>query len=376
MMKAAVPCEVAPRGHQEVAWWLAVLCLNMVGMLAFCVRVARSVCACKVSGLSFPGGSLPRLQGVCDSVRGKGESECLRSSVRPRVKGTVFRRSGSVLCLIVFLLLVPYGAAGSESNGCPDHPPEGVLADYSTKEELSDYSAKGVGAQNTAEGGFRYGERLGNVAFAATSIFSFSEKSSRGNNINDLSSCSQWESSGKGLSSGLSPCSQWESSGKCLSSYSQWKSCSSFSIRNDILAPAAAQREASQVGAVTHQLLSESVRSKGKSKGVRSGGSEEESGRNGRDTEPGYNPRTSKGDRGTGTAYASSLWNVGNPSSSGEGQAPKLDFGGTGACCFGGCQGWVALVSKPHGIRMFDYHRVVALPCTCSGDYRRNQPYR
>ena len=33
--------EVAPREHREMAWLLAVLCLNMFGMLAVCVRVAR-----------------------------------------------------------------------------------------------------------------------------------------------------------------------------------------------------------------------------------------------------------------------------------------------------------------------------------------------
>ena len=174
----AVPSEVAPREHQEMAWLFAVLCLNMVGMLAVCVRVARSVCACKVSGLSFPGGFSQRLQGICDSVRGKEASEC-RCGFKPKVKRKVFRRGGSIWCLLVFLLLVPYGASGSASNDCSDHSSEGVLADYPTKAELSGYSAEGVCAQDTAEGGFRYGERLGNVAFEATSVFSFSEKGSQ-----------------------------------------------------------------------------------------------------------------------------------------------------------------------------------------------------
>ena len=349
----AVPDEVAQREHQEVAWLLAVLFLNMVGMLALRVRVARSVCACKVSGLSFPGGFPPRLQGVCDSVRGKVESECL-CGFKPRVKGTVFRRSGSVWCLIVFLLLVPYGASGSESNGCSDHSSEGVLADYSTKAELSGYSAKGVGA----EGGFRYGERLGNVALEATSVFSFSEKGS------------QWESyDGKGLCS----YNQWGSYyGKSLSSDSQWESCSSCSScfsKAGVLAPAAAQGEASQVGAVTRQLYSESERSNGES-----GRSEEEIGRDARNTESGDDPRAPEGDRRTRTAYASSLWNVGNASSRCEGQAPKFGYVSTGACCFGGCQGWVARFGQPHGVRLFVNHRVVALPGARSGDYRRNQP--
>ena len=175
----AVPSEVAPREHQEMAWLFAVLCLNMVGMLAVCVRVARSVCACKVSGLSFPGGFSQRLQGSCDSVRGKEASECL-CGFKPKVKRKVFRRGGSIWCLLVFLLLVPYGASGSASNGCSDHSSEGVLADYPAKAKLSGYSAEGVCAQDTAEGGFRYGERLGNVAFEATSVFSFSEKGTSG----------------------------------------------------------------------------------------------------------------------------------------------------------------------------------------------------
>ena len=171
----AMSSEVAPREHREMAWLLAVLCLNMFGMLAVCVRVARSVCACKVSGLSFPGGFASRLRGICDSVRGNETREC-RCGFKPKVQRKVFRRGGSFWWLLVFLLLVPYGASGSASNGCSNHSVEGVLADYPAKAELSDYSAKGVCAQDTAEGGFRYGERLGNVAFEATSVFSFSEK--------------------------------------------------------------------------------------------------------------------------------------------------------------------------------------------------------
>ena len=249
----AMPSEVAPRGHQEMAWLIALLCLNMVGMLAVCVRVARSVCACKVSGLSFPGGFSPRLQGICDGVRGKESSEC-RCGFKPKVKRKVFRRRGSIWCLLVFLLLVPYGASGSESNGCSDHSSEGVLADYPAKAELSGYSAKGVCAQDSAEGGFRYRERLGKVAFEATSVFSFSDKGSQWESCpgRSLSSCNRWESyNGRSLSS----YSQWESyNGKGLNSVSQWESCSSCSScfgKAGVFAPAAAQGEASKVGAVS-----------------------------------------------------------------------------------------------------------------------------
>ena len=357
----AVPSEVAPRGHQEMAWLTAMLCLNMVGMLAVCVRVARSVCACKVSGLSFPCGFSPRLQGVCDSVRGIRESECL-CGLKPKVKKKVFRRSGSVWCLIVFLLLLVPSASGFESNGCSNHSSEEELADYSAEAKLSDYSAEGVSARvsahDTAEGGFRYGERLGNVALAATSVFSFSKKGS------------QWESCpGRSLSS----YSQWESyDGTSLSSDSQWKSCSSCSScfsKADVLASTAAQGEASPFGAATCQLYSESERSKGTS-----GRSEEEIGRDSRDTGLGDDSRTTTGERRTRTAYASSLWNVGNSSSCCEGKAPRFGQVSPGACCFGSCQGWIARFGQPHGVRVFEYHRVVALSGALSADDRRNQP--
>ena len=381
----AVPSEVAPREHQEMAWLFAVLCLNMVGMLAVCVRVARSVCACKVSGLSFPGGFSQRLQGICDSVRGKEASECL-CGFKPKVKRKVFRRGGSIWCLLVFLLLVPYGASGSASNGCSDHSSEGVFADYPAKAKLSGYSAEGVCAQDTAEGGFRYGERLGNVALAATSVFGFSEKGSQWESCSgrSLSSCNRWEiCSERSLSScnrwesyngrSLSSYSQWESyDGKGLSSANRWESCSSCSScfgEAGVFTPAAAQGEASKVGAVTCQLYSESERSKGKS-----GRSEEEIGRDARDTGSGYNPRTTTRIRRTRTAYASSLWNVGDSSSRCEGQAPKFGAVRKGACCFGCGRSWFARYGEPHGVRVFEYHRVVALPGACSGDYRRNQP--
>ena len=382
----AVSSEVAPREHQEMAWLFAVLCLNMVGMLAVCVRVARSVCACKVSGLSFPGGFSPRLQGICDSVRGKEASEC-QCGFKPKVKRKVFRRGGSLWWLLVFLLLVPYGTSGSASNGCSDHSAEGVLADYPTKAELSGYSAEGVGAQDTAEGGFRYGERLGNVAFEATSVFSFSEKGSQWESCSgrSFSSCNRWESyNGRSLIS----YSRWESyDGTILSSCNRWESCSSCSScfgEASVFTPAAAQGEASKVGAGACQLYSESERSKGKSGRSKSGRSksgrsesgrsEEEIGRDARDTGSGYNPRTTTRIRRTRAAYASSLWNVGNSSSSCEGQAPKFGAFSKGACCVGCGRSWFAGYGEPHGVRVFEYHRVVALPGACSGDYRRDQP--
>ena len=170
MMKAAVPCEVAPRGHQEVAWWLAVLCLGMVGMLAFCVRVARSVCACKVSGLSFPGGFLPRLQGVCNSLRGRGESE--------RLQGTT--------------------AAGSESHGRTDHATKGVLTDHATKGVLTYHATQGVYTQDDSKGSrwgcFRYGKRLGHMA---CSVYCIPEKGSGEKVCGNSERCeSCWESLG------------------------------------------------------------------------------------------------------------------------------------------------------------------------------------
>ena len=222
----AMSSKVAPREHREMAWLLAVLCLNMFGMLAVCVRVARSVCACKVSGLSFPGGFASRLRGICDSVRGNETSEC-RCGFKPKVHRKVFRRGGSFWWLLVLLLL---------SNGCSNHSVEGVLADYPAKAELSDYSAKGVCAPDTAEGGFRYGERLGNVAFEASQWESY--------NGGSFSSYSWWESyNGTNLSS----CKRWESGSLCSSCFGQ----------AGVFAPAAAQGEASKVGAVKGQLCSE-----------------------------------------------------------------------------------------------------------------------
>ena len=41
----AVSSEVAPREHQEMAWLFAVLCLNMIGMLAV-VRACGPECLC------------------------------------------------------------------------------------------------------------------------------------------------------------------------------------------------------------------------------------------------------------------------------------------------------------------------------------------
>ena len=116
----------------------------------------------------------------------------------------------------------------------------------------------------------------GDVACAAASVFCISEKSSCWKNIDDPSR--QWESSWKNLGD---PNSRWESYWEGLSSLSRkyktcWEICSSFSVRNDILSPAVAQREASPLGAVTLQFLSKSFGSKGKSKGIRSGWSEEE----------------------------------------------------------------------------------------------------
>ena len=165
--------------------------------------------------------------------------------------------------------------------------------------------------------------------------------------------------------------------GTILSSCNRWESCSSCSScfgEAGVFTPAAAQGEASKVGAGACQLYSESERSKGKSGRSESGRSEEEIGRDARDTGSGYNPRTTTRIRRTRAAYASSLWNVGNSSSSCEGQAPKFGAFSKGACCVGCGRSWFAGYGEPHGVRVFEYHRVVALPGACSGDYRRDQP--
>ena len=80
MMNAAVPCEVAPRGHHDVAWRLVLLCLSVCGMLVVGVRLALSVCVRKGAGLSFPkvlqGRLGPRPQGsVCECMCQRGERE-------------------------------------------------------------------------------------------------------------------------------------------------------------------------------------------------------------------------------------------------------------------------------------------------------------
>ena len=323
----AMSSEVAPREHREMAWLLAVLCLNMFGMLAVCVRVARSVCACKVSGLSFPGGFASRLRGICDSVRGNETREC-RCGFKPKVQRKVFRRGGSFWWLLVFLLLVPYGASGSASNGCSNHSVEGVLADYPAKAELSDYSAKGVCAQDTAEGGFRYGERLGNVAFEATSVFSFSEKGS------------QWESYNGG---NLSSCKRWESGSLCSSCFG----------KAGVFAPAAAQGEASKVGAVKGQLCSEGERGKGQS-----GRSEKAISRDTLYTGPGYSFRATTRIRRTRATYEKSLWSVSDSACRGERTSPRSVALSQRSCCVGSGRIWFTGNGEPHRERLLGYHRV------------------
>ena len=338
----AMSSEVAPREHREMAWLLAVLCLNMFGMLAVCVRVARSVCACKVSGLSFPGGFASRLRGICDSVRGNETREC-RCGFKPKVQRKVFRRGGSFWWLLVFLLLVPYGASGSASNGCSNHSVEGVLADYPAKAELSDYSAKGVCAQDTAEGGFRYGERLGNVAFEATSVFSFSEKGS------------QWESYNGG---NLSSCKRWESGSLCSSCFG----------KAGVFAPAAAQGEASKVGAVKGQLCSEGERGKGQS-----GRSEKAISRDTLYTGPGYSFRATTRIRRTRATYEKSLWSVSDSACRGERTSPRSVALSQRSCCVGSGRIWFTGNGEPHRERLLGYHRVVAQQGQRSNKYRGDQ---
>ena len=302
----AMSSEVAPREHREMAWLLAVLCLNMFGMLAVCVRVARSVCACKVSGLSFPGGFASRLRGICDSVRGNETSEC-RCGFKPKVHRKVFRRGGSFWWLLVLLLL---------SNGCSNHSVEGVLADYPAKAELSDYSAKGVCAPDTAEGGFRYGERLGNVAFEA----------------------SQWESyNGTNLSS----CKRWESGSLCSSCFGQ----------AGVFAPAAAQGEASKVGAVKGQLCSEGERGKGQI-----GRSEKAISRDTLYTGPGYSFRATTRIRRTRATYEKSLWSVSDFACRGERTSPRSVALSQRSCCVGSGRIWFTGNGEPHRERLLGYH--------------------
>ena len=257
---------------------------------------------------------------------------------------------------------MPYGTSGSASNGCSDHSAEGVLADYPTKAKLSGYSAEGVGAQDTAEGGFRYGERLGNVAFEATAVFSFSEKGS------------QWEAAQgeasvptAGGKATMVQSSVPATGGKAAPRVPRVSVRPVFSHPP---LPKEKQVKLEQARASFTQRVSE-ARAK---RQVESGRSEEEIGRDARDTGSGYNPRTTTRIRRTRAAYASSLWNVGNSSSSCEGQAPKFGAFSKGACCVGCGRSWFAGYGEPHGVRVFEYHRVVALPGACSGDYRRDQP--
>ena len=333
----AMSSEVAPREHREMAWLLAVLCLNMFGMLAVCVRVARSVCACKVSGLSFPGGFASRLRGICDSVRGNETSEC-RCGFKPKVHRKVFRRGGSFWWLLVLLLL---------SNGCSNHSVEGVLADYPAKAELSDYSAKGVCAPDTAEGGFRYGERLGNVAFEASQWESY--------NGGSFSSYSWWESyNGTNLSS----CKRWESGSLCSSCFGQ----------AGVFAPAAAQGEASKVGAVKGQLCSEGERGKGQS-----GRSEKAISRYTLYTGPGYSFRATTRIRRTRATYEKSLWSVSDFACRGERTSPRSVALSQRSCCVGSGRIWFTGNGEPHRERLLGYHRVVAQQGQRSNKYRGDQ---
>ena len=115
-------------------------------------------------------------------------SERLQGSAGPRPRGTVLcrSRSGPTLCLLVFLLLVPYGAtaAGSESGHV------GRSTYHATQGVFTCDAIKGVYTQDASKGSwcgcFGVGRRLGHMA---CSVYCIPAKGSGGKGCGNSREC-------------------------------------------------------------------------------------------------------------------------------------------------------------------------------------------